>query len=79
MKVFQMNSRGFNVILNITEYDEPPNLDRVAKEYLGKEIFVSWPHLFEAKVISVSDSVNRSVNELLLSCTVLPSKHQYKV
>ena len=34
-------------------------IEQVAKEYLGKEIYVCWPHLYEAKVISVSDDAER--------------------
>jgi len=46
-------------MLHITQDQEPPSLDEVAKEYMGKEIFVSWPHLFEAKVIGVCDDKYR--------------------
>lgn len=49
MKVFQQNSRGENFILDITEKDTP-DLKDVANQLLGKEVFVSWPHLIEAKV-----------------------------
>lgn len=49
VKVFQQNSRGENFILDIME-EETPDLRHVANHLLGKEVFVSWPHLQEAKV-----------------------------
>ncbi|MPC31401.1 5'-3' exoribonuclease 1 [Portunus trituberculatus] len=58
VKVFQQNSRGENFILDITEKDTP-DLRDVANQLLGKEVFVSWPHLIEAKVEAVSDARDR--------------------
>ncbi|XP_063888211.1 5'-3' exoribonuclease 1-like [Scylla paramamosain] len=58
VKVFQQNSRGENFILDITEKDTP-DLRDVANQLLGKEVFVSWPHLVEAKVEAVSDAKDR--------------------
>ncbi|XP_050708654.1 5'-3' exoribonuclease 1-like isoform X2 [Eriocheir sinensis] len=55
VKVFQQNSRGENFILDVTEKDRP-DLRDLANQLLGKEVFVSWPHLQEAKVEAVSDS-----------------------
>lgn len=52
VKVFQHNSRGENFILDITELEEEPDLKDVANQLLGKVVFVSWPHLIEAKVRS---------------------------
>lgn len=49
VKVFQQNSRGENFILDVTEKDTP-DLRDLANQLLGKEVFVSWPHLQEAKV-----------------------------
>ncbi|KAG0722266.1 5'-3' exoribonuclease 1 [Chionoecetes opilio] len=60
VKVFQQNSRGENYILDITEKDTP-DLQDVANQLLGREVFVSWPHLQEAKVEAVSDSRERLV------------------
>ncbi|XP_060573103.1 5'-3' exoribonuclease 1-like, partial [Ruditapes philippinarum] len=56
VKVFQMNSRGYNTMLYIEQEEEEPDIDKVAKEYLGREIYVGWPHMYEAKVIAVSNS-----------------------
>ena len=49
---------GVYVPLKITFFPEQ-EIEQVAKEYLGKEIYVCWPHLYEAKVISVSDDAER--------------------
>ncbi|XP_053379748.1 5'-3' exoribonuclease 1-like isoform X2 [Mercenaria mercenaria] len=56
VKVFQMNSRGYNTMLYIEQEEEEPDIDKVAKEYLGKEIYVGWPHLYEAKVVAVCNN-----------------------
>lgn len=58
VKVFQMNSRGDNMILHITE--QPPlALETLAKELIGRSVLVGWPHLFEAFVVAVSDDETR--------------------
>ncbi|KAL4710442.1 hypothetical protein ACJJTC_008844 [Scirpophaga incertulas] len=56
VKVFDSPSRNENMIINIVkdpDFDE--RLEEVAKQYLGKTIWVGWPHLAQAKVISVSN------------------------
>ncbi|XP_052760032.1 5'-3' exoribonuclease 1-like [Mya arenaria] len=55
VKVFQANSRGFNTMLHIKASESVPSIDQIAQEYLGREIYVSWPHLYEAKVVAVCD------------------------
>ncbi|XP_063223399.1 5'-3' exoribonuclease 1 isoform X2 [Bacillus rossius redtenbacheri] len=52
--VFEHPSRGENMIVKIVQKDSP-TLEEVAKEILGESIFVGWPHLFEAKVVAVSN------------------------
>ncbi|XP_061162690.1 5'-3' exoribonuclease 1-like [Saccostrea echinata] len=62
VKVFQMNSRNENMILEILEDpDRPKDLEAVANTLLGNTTFVSWPHLFEAKVVQVSDDTERYI------------------
>ncbi|KAL3861178.1 hypothetical protein ACJMK2_007243 [Sinanodonta woodiana] len=56
VKVFQMNSRSFNMMIQIHDETEM-ELNLIAKEYLGKVIFVGWPHLYEAKVVAISDDL----------------------
>ena len=33
-----------------------PNIEEVAENVLGQEIWVSWPHMVEAKVVAVKDA-----------------------
>ncbi|PSN30434.1 5'-3' exoribonuclease 1, partial [Blattella germanica] len=54
VKVFEQPSQGTNVILHITDQGKP-DIKEVATELLGKTIFVSWPHLVEARVVAVSN------------------------
>ncbi|XP_020295073.1 5'-3' exoribonuclease 1 isoform X2 [Pseudomyrmex gracilis] len=58
VKVFQQASSGENMILRI-ESEETPNLESLASELLGKSVYVEWPNLKEALVVSVSDSKMR--------------------
>ncbi|RVE42242.1 hypothetical protein evm_013101 [Chilo suppressalis] len=60
VKVFDQPSRNENMIVKIIKelnFDE--TLERVAKDFLGKTIWVGWPHLTRAKVISVSNEKKR--------------------
>ncbi|KAK3105106.1 hypothetical protein FSP39_017370 [Pinctada imbricata] len=62
VKVFQHCSKNENMLLEILSEDEQvPSLSTVASEYVGKTIYVAWPHLYEAKVISVADREERFV------------------
>ncbi|XP_013136555.1 PREDICTED: 5'-3' exoribonuclease 1 [Papilio polytes] len=58
VKVFDQPSRNENMIVEIIREEEPP-LEQVARELLGKVIWVGWPHLTKAKVISVSNEKMR--------------------
>ncbi|KAJ8732983.1 hypothetical protein PYW07_015582 [Mythimna separata] len=60
VKVFDQQSRNDNMIVEIireTEKEDP--LEKAAVDLLGKVIWVGWPHLTRAKVISVSDEKMR--------------------
>ena len=52
VKVFEQNSRGYNMLL-ILEDQGRPSIKDVANELLGQEIWVAWPHMVEAKVVGV--------------------------
>ncbi|CAL8314374.1 unnamed protein product, partial [Gadus morhua 'NCC'] len=60
--VFQQPSRGENTILEIIQQEEPL-CEEVAARVLGRPVFVSWPHLEEARVVAVSDGETRFVLE----------------
>ena len=51
-KVFEQSSRGENMLLKLTDQGHP-SIEDVAKQLLGSEIWVSWPHMVEAKVMKV--------------------------
>jgi hypothetical protein len=38
------------------------SLEDIAKDYIGEIVYVGWPHLYQAKVISVSDDDARFVD-----------------
>lgn len=55
MRVFDQPSRNENMIIKLLfdkKHDE--DLPAIVKNYLGKEVFVSWPHLSEARIIQIS-------------------------
>ena len=54
VKVFEQSSRGENMMLYIEDQGNP-NLEEVANQLLNQEIWVSWPHMVEAKVVSISN------------------------
>jgi len=58
VKVFDQPSRNDNLIIQVVQNDAK-DTNVLAKELLGKEIFVGWPHLREAKVIRVSDNTKK--------------------
>ncbi|CAG4976578.1 unnamed protein product [Colias eurytheme] len=56
VKVFDQPSRNENMIVKILpEEDTNPPIEEVANNLLGKVIWVGWPHLTRAKVVSVSN------------------------
>jgi len=55
VKVFESPSQGLNMVLTILPQGEP-QISEVASDLLGKSIFVNWPHLIEARVVSVSST-----------------------
>ncbi|XP_063890311.1 5'-3' exoribonuclease 1 isoform X1 [Helicoverpa armigera] len=60
VKVFDQPSRNENMIVEIIrDTEQQDSLEKVAQELLGRTIWVGWPHLTRAKVISVSDEKMR--------------------
>uniref|UniRef100_A0A2A4JDB6 5'-3' exoribonuclease 1 n=1 Tax=Heliothis virescens TaxID=7102 RepID=A0A2A4JDB6_HELVI len=60
VKVFDQPSRNDNMIVEIIrDTEQQESLDQVAQDLLGRVIWVGWPHLTRAKVISVSDEKRR--------------------
>jgi 5'-3' exoribonuclease 1 len=55
VRVFESASLGENMIL-IIQSRELYDIEYVVNNYLGKSIFVNWPHLVEAKVFQVSNA-----------------------
>ncbi len=55
VRVFESASLGENMIL-IIQNRELYDIEYVVNHYLGKSIFVNWPHLIEAKVFQVSNA-----------------------
>uniref|UniRef100_A0A3P8NQQ9 5'-3' exoribonuclease 1 n=1 Tax=Astatotilapia calliptera TaxID=8154 RepID=A0A3P8NQQ9_ASTCA len=51
--VFQQSSRGENMLLDILPNQEGETVSFCL--FLGKSVFVNWPHLEEARIIAVSD------------------------
>uniref|UniRef100_A0AAR2L3P3 5'-3' exoribonuclease 1 n=1 Tax=Pygocentrus nattereri TaxID=42514 RepID=A0AAR2L3P3_PYGNA len=80
--VFQQSSRGENMMLEILPCQA--HLHDVAALVLGKSVFVSWPHLAEARVVAVSDGETKffleeppGVQRLYVDSSPPPVKLQY--
>ena len=54
VRVFEQASRGYNMLL-VLEDQGKPDIHEVANQLLGQEIWVSWPHMMEARVVGVCD------------------------
>ncbi|XP_016845549.1 5'-3' exoribonuclease 1 isoform X1 [Nasonia vitripennis] len=55
VKVFEQPSRRENMILTVLPKELPP-IDDLARKWLGKTVFIAWPHLVEALVVEVANS-----------------------
>lgn len=55
IKVFQQASRNESMIIKIDEILPELTTAQLAEMYIGKEIYIGWPHLREARVFAVSD------------------------
>lgn len=62
IKVFDMASRNDSVVVKVINREIPDgseyDLAAIGAGLLGKEVFVCWPHLSEAKVVAVLDREN---------------------
>lgn len=58
VRVFDQPSRADNMVIKIIPKQEEIATVELAKNLIGKEIFINWPHLTEAKVFRVSDRKN---------------------
>ena len=69
VRVFDQPSRSENMIIVVQpETDIEKETKDLANELLGTSVFVSWPHLMEAKVMKISDEkhtymLNNSVQD----------------
>lgn len=55
IKVFEQPSRGDSMIIKIDEPELDVDLNTLASMFMGKIVYIGWPHLREAKVVGVSD------------------------
>ncbi|GJQ70278.1 putative 5'-3' exoribonuclease [Trypoxylus dichotomus] len=62
VKVHEHPSRSDNMILTVEKLTKTPALDVVAREFLGKTVYVGWPHLTEGLVVTVSNKEFRYIS-----------------
>uniref|UniRef100_A0AAG5CS45 Uncharacterized protein n=1 Tax=Anopheles atroparvus TaxID=41427 RepID=A0AAG5CS45_ANOAO len=60
VKIFNFPSKNDSMVIHVDQ-PTPPDTAALAKRLLGKIVYVSWPHLLEAKVVRVAD--NKSTYE----------------
>ena len=39
--------------------EEVPTAEEIAKNLAGQTVYVGWPHMMEARVVAVSDGVDK--------------------
>lgn len=59
IKVFQQPSRNESMIISIDETPIEADIKALAKQFVGQEVYIGWPHLRLAKVFAVSDFKTR--------------------
>uniref|UniRef100_A0A0K2UAM2 Uncharacterized protein n=1 Tax=Lepeophtheirus salmonis TaxID=72036 RepID=A0A0K2UAM2_LEPSM len=57
--VFETPSIENSCIISLNKNSDKPDLNSICEQYLGKTIWVSWPHMKEALVVGVSNAENR--------------------
>ncbi|KAK9468255.1 alkaline phosphatase [Lipomyces arxii] len=57
VNVFQQDSRREAIIVTLDNVFEDMTTEEVARKKIGSKIFVWWPYLAEARVVSVSDGL----------------------
>jgi len=55
LNCFGMISKYPNVVLNLHEMSHLPNAEELAIKLLGKNLFINYPMMHEAKVVAISD------------------------
>lgn len=55
VNVFQSDSRNQSMVITLTDKQDRVNTADIAKEFLGKQTYHSWPYLQEGLVVAVSD------------------------
>ena len=53
--VFNMNTLNESQILTLVQ-ETVPDIDDIGQRYCGQTVFVSWPHLVEARVVAVANT-----------------------
>ncbi|XP_001849256.2 5'-3' exoribonuclease 1 [Culex quinquefasciatus] len=56
VKVFNFPSRNASMVVAIDKEGDDKSTAQLAQELLGSIVYVSWPHLTEAKVVKVADA-----------------------
>ncbi|XP_066143460.1 5'-3' exoribonuclease 1 isoform X1 [Euwallacea fornicatus] len=65
VKVFEQASRSENMILHIIEDDKEQDTEKsdvIPWELVGANVFVAWPHLVEARIVSIQNKNIRYVS-----------------
>jgi 5'-3' exonuclease len=57
--VFQQASKSDSMIITLKNLYEGQKTEDIAREKIGKKVFVGWPYLREGKVLAVSDNLFR--------------------
>ncbi|XP_077287870.1 5'-3' exoribonuclease pacman [Arctopsyche grandis] len=56
VKIFEFPSRNDNFVLDIEPLAENPSIESLASKFLGKIVWVGWPYIIEAKVLTITNN-----------------------
>jgi len=59
VNVFQQPSKNDTMVITLQNIYDGQKPEAIAREKIGKKVFVGWPYLREAKVLAVSDGLFR--------------------
>ena len=59
VSVFQQASKNETMVITLQNEWEGKKTEDIAREKIGKKIFVGWPYLWEGKVLAISDNMFR--------------------
>lgn len=59
VRIFEFNANSCSILLRISPPETPVSIETIARQYIDKVAYVSWPAFFEVKVVSVVSETHK--------------------